>query len=181
MEAYASGLEFLAQARLNCSGCLLLDVGMPVMSGIEVQARLNQRRAGLPVIFLTGSSHIPFAVAAMRAGALDFIEKPFSNDHVLERVREAIASHGRRRTEDMDKQAVLQRRATLTPRECAVMDLVVTGRTSKEIARKLGPSPRTIEVHREHLMKKMAASTLADLFRMHLLLNEQGTSQELSK
>jgi FixJ family two-component response regulator len=176
VELYASGAEFIAQARLDRHGCVLLDVGMPHMSGPEVQAHLNERRLGLPVIFLTGSSEIPVAVAAMREGAVDFIEKPFDNDDVVARVRKAIARSGQQRRYDVDKQAALQRVNTLTPRECAVMELVVAGKTTKEIARTLDASPRTIEIHRSHLMDKMGASTLADLVRMRLSLDDGALS-----
>jgi two-component system, LuxR family, response regulator FixJ len=176
VEQYASGAEFLAQAKLDRHGCLLLDVSMPGMTGLEVQTRLNQLRLGLPVVFLTGSSHIPIAVAAMREGAVDFIEKPFDNDDVVDRVRKAIARDGHQRSDDEDKQAVLQRLNTLTPRECGVMEQVVAGKTSKEIARALGVSPRTVEIHRVHLMEKMSAPTLAALVRMRLLVGESSAN-----
>jgi FixJ family two-component response regulator len=172
VEQYASGAEFLAQAKLDRPGCLLLDVSMPGMTGLEVQTRLNQLRLGLPVVFLTGSSHIPIAVAAMREGAVDFIEKPFDNNDVVDRVRKAIARDGHQRSDDEDKQAIVQRLNALTPRECGVMELVVAGKTSKEIARTLGVSPRTVEIHRVHLMEKMSAPTLAALVRMRLSVGE---------
>jgi FixJ family two-component response regulator len=149
----------------------LLDVSMPGMSGLEVQTRLNQLRMRLPVIFLTGSSHIPIAVAAMREGAADFIEKPFDNDDVIERVRKAIARDRHRHSADEDQRVVLKRLNTLTPRECGVMELIVAGKTSKEIGRALSVSPRTIDIHRAHLMEKMSAPNLADLVRMRLLVN----------
>jgi len=177
VELYASGAEFLAHAKLGRHACLLLDVSMPGMSGLEVQTRLNQLRLRLPVIFLTGSSHIPIAVAAMREGAVDFIEKPFDNDDVVNRVRKAIARDGHLRSEDEDKQGVLQRLNTLTPRECSVMELVVAGKTSKEIARVLVASPRTIDIHRARLMEKMSASTLAALVRMRLLVDNEPFSR----
>jgi FixJ family two-component response regulator len=175
VEQYASGAEFLAQARLDRPGCVLLDVSMPGMTGLEVQTRLNQLRMGLPVVFLTGSSHIPIAVAAMREGAVDFIEKPFDNNDVVDRVRRAIAHDGQQRSSDENKQAVLNRLDTLTPRECGVMELVVAGKTSKEIARALGVSPRTVEIHRVHLMEKMSAPTLAALVRMRLMVGESSS------
>jgi two-component system response regulator FixJ len=175
VEAYASGADFLAQAKLDRPGCILLDVSMPGMSGLEVQNRLNQLRLALPVVFLTGSSHIPIAVAAMREGAVDFIEKPFDNDDVVDRIRKAIARDGHRRSDEENKQAVLDRLNTLTPKECSVMELVVNGKTSKEIARVLGSSPRTVEIHRVHLMEKMSAPTLAALVRMRLMVGESSS------
>lgn len=168
VELFASGADLLANADLTRPGCLLLDVNMPGMGGLEVQACLARREVQLPVIFLTGSSNIPIAVAAMRAGAADFIEKPFDGDDLLARVRRAIDQHGNKRMENAQSCDVLRRLSTLTPRECGVMELVVAGRTSKEIARTLGASHRTIEVHRRNLMEKMAALRLADLVRMHL-------------
>ncbi|MDR3387056.1 MAG: response regulator [Rudaea sp.] len=172
-EVYASGNEFFAQAQLDRPGCLILDVRMPGMSGLEVQACLRQRDVELPVIFLTGSSDIPIAVAAMREGATDFIEKPFDNDDLLARVRQAIDRHSHRRREHDERHDVLRRLATLTARERSVLDLVVAGKTNKEIARDLGASYRTIEIHRSHMMEKMAAPTLADLVRMRLLEDNQ--------
>jgi len=172
VELYPSGVEFLAEAKLDRPGCLLLDINMPEMSGLEVQARLNQRRVTIPIIFLTASADIPIAVAAMREGAADFVEKPFDADHLLLRVRQAIDSHHRLRKIEEERQLVQGHFAKLTPREHEIMELVVTGKTSKVIARELGMSHRTVEIHRTHLMEKMAASTLADLVRMHLLTSK---------
>ncbi len=145
---------------------------MPGMSGLEVQASLKQRRAALPVIFLTAAADIPIAVAAMREGAVDFIEKPFENEHLLTRVRQAIerSLDDMRRAEERNR--TLHRLETLTPREHEVLELVVSGMTAKEIARKLGASHRTIEIHRGHVMEKMAAASLADLVRMRLLAQD---------
>jgi FixJ family two-component response regulator len=170
VEAYASGAEFLAVVRMDRLGCLLLDASMPGMSGLEVQISLNDRGASIPVIFLTGTADIPIAVAAMRAGASDFIEKPFENADLLERVRRAIDRHRDQRADKQDRQAVLQRLNTLTPRERAVLEQIVAGKTSKETARVLGSSHRTIDIHRGNLMEKMAVTTLADLVRARLLV-----------
>lgn len=170
VEVYASGAEFLEQARLDRPGCLVLDVSMPGMSGLEVQTQLKQRETELPVIFLTGSSDIPIAVTAMREGAVDFIEKPFDNNDLLKRVRQAIDGYRQRREEDSERRDVRARFDSLTAREHSVMELVVTGKTNKEIARCLGTSHRTIEIHRHHVMEKLAAPTLADLVRMRLLI-----------
>ena len=174
VELYSSGMEFLAKAQLDRPGCLLLDVSMPAMSGLEVQAQLNQRGISLPVLFLTGSADVPIAVTAMREGAVDFVEKPFQNDDLLTRVRRAIAHHHQHRKTGEERQAALKRLATLTPREHEVLELVVTGKTNKEIARTLGASHRTIEIHRVRVMEKMAASTLADLVRMRLIAADNG-------
>jgi FixJ family two-component response regulator len=170
VELYESGAEFLASLNLQRAECILLDVSMPAMSGLEVQRALNQHGANQPVIFLTGSADIPIAVAAMREGAVDFIEKPFDNADLLARVRAAIDQYRHHRDVDEEQQVVLNRINKLTARERAVLDLVVAGKTSKEIARVLGSSHRTVEIHRRHLMEKMAAPSLADLIRLRLLV-----------
>ena len=168
VELFASGTELFARADFTRSGCIIIDVYMPGMGGLEIQSCLAARHVHLPVIFLTGSSNIPTAVVAMREGAVDFIEKPFDGDDLVARVRLAIAGH-RDQHEDRAKCGeVLRKLGTLTPRECSVLELVVAGGTSKEIARTLGASHRTIEVHRRKLMEKMEALTLADLVRMRL-------------
>ncbi|MHB8680447.1 MAG: response regulator transcription factor [Rudaea sp.] len=171
-EAYSSGTAFLAAADLNHRGCLLLDLHMPGMSGLEVQASLKQRRSALPVIFLTAAADIPIAVAAMREGAVDFIEKPFENAHLLTRVQQAIERSLDDMRRALERNRTLHRLETLTPREHEVLELVVSGMTAKEIARKLGASHRTIEIHRGHIMEKMAAASLADLVRMRLLAQD---------
>lgn len=173
VELYASGSEFLQSARLDRPGCIVLDVAMPQISGLDVQAQLNERGVALPVVFLTGTADIPVAVAAMREGAVDFIEKPFDNADLVARVRRAIEHHEIRRRGEAELAATRARLARLTPREREVMELVVAGRTSKEIARELGASHRTVEIHRGRLMEKMEASTLADLVRMRLLLDQE--------
>ena len=135
VEMFSSGKEFLAKANLDRPGCLLLDVSMPEMSGLQVQAQLNQRGVSLPVLFLTGSSDIPIAVTAMREGAVDFVEKPFQNDDLLARIRRAIAHHHLKRKICDERQLALQRLSTLTPRETEVLELAVVGNTTKVIAR----------------------------------------------
>jgi two-component system, LuxR family, response regulator FixJ len=167
-EYYASGTEFLAQARMDRPGCILLDVGMPGVNGLDVQAILKQRRIDIPVIFLTGTAQVPIAVAAMREGAVDFIEKPFDNDDLIARIKNVIQHHRRKGTGEIQPREVRRRQQLLTARERSVVDLVVLGSTSKEIARSLGGSHRTIEIHRRNAMKKMCAATLADLVRMHI-------------
>ncbi|WP_182532963.1 response regulator transcription factor [Dokdonella fugitiva] len=169
-EVYATGEAFLARPQLDVAGCVVLDVGMPGMGGLEVQARLHARAADLPVIFLTGAAEVPVAVAAMRAGAADFVEKPFDNDDLLRRVRGAIERQAVQRGEARQRREFARRLDTLTPRECEVLEWIVAGKTSKEIARTLGGSHRTIEIHRGRIMEKTAAESLADLIRMRLLV-----------
>lgn len=169
VEAYASGTELVQRTRFDRPGCIILDVCMPGMSGLEVQAALKQRQVELPVIFLTGTAEIPIAVSAMREGAIDFIEKPFDNDALLARVHQAIDRSRRQLDGESERQDVSRRLESLTQRERSVLELVVVGKTNKEIARELGSSHRTIEIHRRHIMEKMAVGTLADLVRMRLL------------
>lgn len=179
VELYASGEELLRHARLDRPGCLILDVAMPHMCGLEVQAQLKKRGINVPIIFLTGTSDISIAVAAMRAGAIDFIEKPFDNADLLARVRHAIdrryegRSEDMQRYEDMERYEALRKVACLTQREIGVLELVVSGQTSNEIAHTLGASHRTIEKHRLHIMEKMATPTLADLVHMRLLIRDE--------
>lgn len=171
VELHASGSDFLAAANLDAGSCILLDISMPGMTGLEVQAQLRQRRTKLPVVFLTGTADIPIAVAAMREGAADFIEKPFDNDDLVARVRKAIALNARQPAAPAAQRSdVLRGLESLTPREREVMELVVAGRTSKEIARIIGASHRTVEIHRSRLMRKMGAATVADLVRMRVRL-----------
>ena len=167
-EVYATGEAFLARLSHDVPGCVFLDVGMPGMDGLEVQARLHARAADLPVIFLTGAAEVPVAVAAMRAGAVDFVEKPFDNDDLLRRVRTAIERQTLQRGEARRRREFERRLRTLTPREGEVLEWIVAGKTSKEIARTLGGSHRTIEIHRGRIMEKTAAESLADLIRMRL-------------
>ncbi|MEO7433271.1 MAG: response regulator [Dokdonella sp.] len=172
VELYRSGADFFEKARFDRPGCIVLDVRMPEMSGIEVQALLGERNVQLPVIFLTGTSEVHIAVEAMREGAADFIEKPFEPDHLLARVHAMIVRDAARRHDSGERNDVLRRIKLLTPRELSVMALVVAGNTSKQIARTLGGSHRTVDIHRHHLMEKMNAVSVADLVRMGLLASE---------
>ncbi len=163
---YADGPAFLAGCGENCAGCILLDVAMPGMSGQQVQAALMERGVRIPILFLTGHGDIPMAVKAVQAGAVDFLEKPILGDVLLERVRRALALDEERRRAEGESREVQRRYRRLSPRERQVMGLVVSGLSSKEIARELDLSPRTIEVHRIHVMQKMGAENLVDLVNM---------------
>lgn len=165
---FSSGEEFLADEQASSAACLLLDVKMPAMDGLEVQAILNERLADLPIIFITGASEVPIAVAALKAGAFDFIEKPFDNDDLLARVRHCIGAHAQRHVSTNGGSRYEQGLAQLTPREIEVLQLMLTGKTSKAIAKELDISHRTIEIHRARVMEKMQAETLAELVRMEL-------------
>ena len=172
VRSYATAAEFLADHDPAQPGCLVLDVRMPGMSGLDLQAELARRGVELPTIVITGHAEVSMAVRAVKAGALDFIEKPFSDQLLLDRVRQALeidleVREVRRRRED-----ALRRLATLTAREREVLNLVVAGKQNKEIASELGVSPKTVEVHRAHVMSKMCVDSLAELIRITLLAGE---------
>jgi two-component system response regulator FixJ len=169
--AYERPTEFLQKLDPNQPGCLVLDVRMPEMSGLEVQQQLNRNGSMLPVILITGHGDIPMAVQAMKDGAFDFLQKPFRDQDLLDRINGAIKQDAENR-ELVERHADLKRRVeSLTPREREVMGLVVDGRANKVIAIDLGLSERTVEIHRANVMEKMQARSVAHLVKMHLTLN----------
>jgi two-component system, LuxR family, response regulator FixJ len=163
-----SAQEFLETYDPNHPGCLVLDVRMPGMSGIELQERLNLQGAVIPVIFITGHGDIPMAVEAMQQGAFDFLQKPFRDQDLIDRIQHALEKDRANRDQLTQRGRLDERLATLTPREREVLDLVVSGKPNKIIAGDLGLSQRTVEIHRAHVMEKMGASSLAQLVRMTL-------------
>ena len=163
---YPSAHAFLVSYDDTRRGCLVLDIRMPGMSGLDLQERLIERGSALPIVFITGHGDVPMAVEAMKRGAVDFIQKPFRDQELLDRVNLALEQNRRRRDADETKQDIAQRVATLTRREREVMDMVIQGQANKVIAIDLGLSQRTVEVHRAHVMDKMRARTLAELVRM---------------
>lgn len=167
-EIFASADEFLDQISDRRPGCLVLDIRMPGLSGLELQQELNRRGNRIPIIFITGHGDIPMAVDAMQNGALDFIQKPFRDQDLLDRVSDALKTDRKRRGEERQQNDIARRIGTLTNREREVFDLVVTGKPNKVIAYELGVSQRTVEIHRSRVMEKMQARSLADLVRMHL-------------
>jgi FixJ family two-component response regulator len=172
VETFPSAQEFLAAYDNDQPGCLLLDISMPGMSGLELQARLNERRAILPIIFMTGHGDVPTAVGAMLAGATDFLQKSFRDHELLDKVSRALAKDAANRAVLGEKAVIRSRFASLTPREMEVMHLVVEGKANKVIAGDLALSQRTVEIHRGRVMEKMEAASLAHLVRMVLEAGE---------
>ena len=170
--AHASAHEFLAAWDADQPGCLVLDVRMPGMSVIELQAELNQRGAIIPVIFISGHGDIPMAVEAIQHGAFDFLQKPFRDQDLIDRVQRALASDADHRQLLQQRETLRQRYDSLTPREQEVLQLVTQGKANKVMAGDLGVSQRTVEIHRARVMEKMGAQSLAQLVRMVLELDK---------
>lgn len=169
VQTHANAKEFLDRYDPASVGCIVLDVRMPGLSGLDLQDELATRGSLLPIIMITGYAEVPMAVRAMKAGAIDFIEKPFSDQDLLDRVRFAIDLNRQVRAEKDERAEIYSRVARLTPREREVCNRVIAGMSNKVIAKELGLSTKTVEVHRARLMEKLQASTLADLVRLTLL------------
>ena len=168
VETYGSGQEFLDTYSEDRPGCLVLDIRMPGMSGLELQQKLNEKHSILPIIFITGHGDVPMAVEAMQAGAVDFIQKPFRDQDLIDRINQALEKDLSNRAALGERNDIRRRLETLTPREREVLDLVVHGKANKVIAGDLKLSQRTVEIHRARVMEKMQASSLAHLVRMVL-------------
>ncbi len=168
VETHASAEQFLGACRPPVSGCLLVDVRMPGMSGLELQEALAARGIRLPVIVITGHGDVAMAVRAMKAGAVDFIEKPFDNAALLECLRNALARAADTHQHEMKSAEVAAHLALLTQREREVMQLLIAGKSNKVIAADLAISARTVEVHRARIMEKLKARSLADVVRIAL-------------
>jgi len=164
--AFASAEEFLAQYNPQTLGCLVLDVAMPTLNGLELQSLLIKLGSLLPIIFLTGASDIPESVRAMKQGASDFLTKPLDDEELLAAVRVAIEKHSALRWEQAELSEIRGRLVTLTPREREVLDHVVAGKLNKQIADDLGTVEQTIKVHRAHVMEKMRVQSVAELVRL---------------
>jgi two-component system, LuxR family, response regulator FixJ len=165
-EEYASAADFLDAYDPGRHCCLVADIRMPGLSGLELQQRLNDRHAEIPMIFITGHGDVPMAVNAMKAGAVDFIQKPFRDQDLIDRIHKALAQDRERRSEREELRLIRKRLETLTPRETEVMDRVVRGQANKVIALDLGVSQRTVELHRARVMRKLGMRSLADLVRV---------------
>jgi len=171
VETFDSADAFIRSYYPGRSGCLLLDVRMPGMSGLELQEYLMQQRISIPVIIITGHGDVPMAIRAMKAGAVDFIEKPFNDELLLESIRHALQRDEQQRDQQRQRAEIAERLARLTPREHEVMAMVTGGKANKEIAASLGVSAKTVEAHRARVMEKMEAHSLAELVRMAMLAN----------
>ena len=175
-QAHSSAAEFLQAYKAQQPGCLVLDVRMPGMSGLELQQQLNLRGATLPVIFITGHGDVPMAVDAMQHGAFDFLQKPFRDQDLIERVQRALERDLRSRSSLALHAQIRSRFASLTPREREVLELMIRGKPNKVMAADLGVSQRTVEIHRARVMEKTGAASLAQLVRMAMDLESQAPS-----
>lgn len=166
VETFASAREFLAYPRRDVPACLVLDVRMPDLGGLELQRELNRLGNTVPVIFITAHGDIPMSVRAMKAGAFEFLTKPFQTAHLLEAIRQALARDAVAHEERLEVREVRARYKQLTPREREVMALITAGRLNKQVAGELETAERTVKFHRANIMQKMRAKSLADLVRM---------------
>jgi len=171
-EVFFSAAEFLEGFDPNRPGCLVLDVRMPGMSGLELQWRLSGVGSTLPIIFLTAHGDVPMAVNAVKAGAVDFLQKPFRDQELLDKIQEALAANHRLQAARADRDDIRNRMDSLTRREREVMDLVVEGKPNKNIARDLGISQRTVEIHRARVMEKMDVRSVPKLVQVVMMADE---------
>ena len=166
VEAFASAQEFLRSKRPDVPGCLVLDVRLPGLSGLDLQKRMAEAEIEIPIIFITGHADIPMTVQAMKAGAVEFLTKPFREQDLLDAIQQALERDSQAREQRAEIEGPRRRFALLTPREREVMALMVAGLLNKQIAGELGASETTVKIHRHNVMEKMGAGSLADLVRM---------------
>lgn len=172
--SFTSAQEFLDAFDPQGVGCILLDVRMPGMSGLDLQRALEERGIAIPIILLTGHADVPLAVQAVKAGAVDVLEKPFKEEVLLERIERAFTLYEEMQQRTQQKDVILERIGRLTRREREVLDLMVAGKKNKDIAEELGISPKTLDIHRSKVMEKMEARTVADLVRWRLFERSSG-------
>jgi two-component system response regulator FixJ len=172
VDAFESATAFLASDAVHRAGCIVADIRMPDMDGLALQEELARRKLALPIVIMTGHGDVPLAVRAMKAGAIEFLEKPFNERVLIESVRRGLRQAATVAEERQAAHMAAERHATLTEREREVFDLLVVGHPNKVIAHKLDISPRTVEIHRAHVMDKMQARNLAQLIRMSFAIQE---------
>ena len=177
-ETYTSAQEFLDRCDIRAPGCLVLDVRMPVMSGLELQEKLHAMGSSLPIIFLTAHGDVPMAVQAVKSGAVDFLQKPFRDQELVDKIHRAMEENARIRDAAAARDDIVARIDSLTPRERQVMEAVVAGKANKVIAAELGVSQRTVEIHRAHAMQKMRADSLAQLVHMAMRARSEGDAPD---
>lgn len=175
-QSFASAQDFLDTYDRSMTGCLVLDIRMPGMSGLELQEHLLAQKAPIPIIFITGHGDIPMAVEAMKKGALDFIRKPFRDQELLDRVHDALSLDEENRQSFSDLEKIRQNISTLTPREYEVFERVAEGQANKVVAIDLAISERTVEIHRSQVMQKTKARSLADLVKMKIRIDLDRTT-----
>lgn len=173
VETFATAEEFLDSYQPERPGCMVLDMRMPGMSGLDLQEKMQQKGYEIPVIIVTGHGEVQSAIRAMKSGAINFIEKPFSDQELLDTIRNAIERDRDSRARKSEREETRIRHERLTPREKEVLQLVIAGCANKQIAATLNISQKTVEVHRAHVMRKLEAQSVADLVRSTLLLDPE--------
>lgn len=173
VKTYESATAFLKDYSDSMAGCIVLDIRMPGMDGMELQKKLNEKHAILPIIFVTGHGDVPMAVDAMKEGAVDFIQKPYREEALLEKIEAALKQDLEQRKSLDEKQEIIRRIKSLTPREHEIMDRMIAGQANKVIAIELEISQRTVEIHRSRVMHKMGTHSLAHLVRMVLSVKDR--------
>ena len=176
-ETFASAQEFLDRPRVSTPSCLVLDISLPGLNGLELQKRVAAERTDMPIIFITGHGDIPMSVGAMKAGAVEFLTKPFNDEVLLAAIREALERSRLALAQEAEMRELRERYASLTPRERDVMALVVSGLLNKQVAGDLGITESTVKAHRGQVMQKMKANSVADLVKMTARLHQRATTK----